>query len=217
MLKLDSKHLHHAYLCVGGEGVIDTLEKCIESDLDFTTKSNPDYWKESFSTLGIDESRRIIETHLGRPLSHDKRIFVIFTESITREAQNSLLKLLEEPTPSTHFFIIVPNVDILLPTVLSRMMVLGISKSKVAENEEAARFLNATPKERLKIVSALVENKQINQIRTFLDGLELEAKGHFRDPRDAHRFLRTIIDVRKYVFDRGASTKILLEHLVLIQ
>jgi DNA polymerase-3 subunit delta' len=53
-------------------------------------------------------------------LNHGKVFIIDEAELLAREAQNSILKTLEEPPPHTYFFLITDQHDMLLPTVRSR-------------------------------------------------------------------------------------------------
>jgi DNA polymerase III subunit delta' len=64
------------------------------------------------------------EEHFLKPVSGDRKIFIIKAFSITHEAQNSLLKTLEDPVPGTGFILLIPCADRLLPTLRSRFFVI---------------------------------------------------------------------------------------------
>ena len=121
MFKLD-KNLHHAYCFEGDvDYITDLLLNFLEKD--FKIKGNPDFWMGEYDRFGINDGRKINDFQLRKA---DKKIIVIKTNFITREAQNSLLKMFEEPTANTHFFIIVPSKEILLPTLQSKSLLIQI-------------------------------------------------------------------------------------------
>lgn len=74
------------------------------------------------SSLGIDQVRLLQQTLSLSPARSDSvRVVVIDeAENLTLEAQNALLKLIEEPPPATTLILIVTNLEALLPTVRSR-------------------------------------------------------------------------------------------------
>ena len=51
----------------------------------------------------------------------DKKYIILCGSTFRKEAQNSLLKVLEEPPKNIIFFIVTPSKSKLLPTILSRM------------------------------------------------------------------------------------------------
>ncbi len=74
------------------------------------------------TSLGIDQVRLLQQTLSLSPTRADSvRVVVIDqAESLTLEAQNALLKLIEEPPPATTMILTVTNPEALLPTVRSR-------------------------------------------------------------------------------------------------
>lgn len=78
------------------------------------------YPKNSKSIL-VDDIRDLIENIYLSPVESDKKIFVLKNFSnATIQAQNKLLKILEEPPKNAYIILGVSNVSKVLPTVLSR-------------------------------------------------------------------------------------------------
>lgn len=84
--------------------------------------------KKDKKTIGIDEIReQIIKQAYVKPFVALKKIFVIQEgDDMTQEAQNGLLKVLEEPPEYVTFITLVSKKSILLDTVLSRSCVLNL-------------------------------------------------------------------------------------------
>jgi hypothetical protein len=128
---------HHAYVVAGQkESLIPLLLDMFENKFGIVINSNPDFSVIHFESLGIDESRKIKEMQSMKSLGASKRIFVISTNSITVQAQNAMLKMFEEPTENTHFFIIVPSTSFFIDTLLSRMVVLESEVSSFCHSRE---------------------------------------------------------------------------------
>jgi DNA polymerase III gamma/tau subunit len=147
-----SEKLHHAYCIVGERGSVSgELLEFFEKDLKVKTIGNPDFWRGEFDSLAILDAREIREMQGmkafgGNPIRTNgdksptsngagKKIFLILANKITREAQNALLKVFEEPTADTHFFLIMPSIEGLLPTLKSR---LSIIVSQSVRNQSAS-------------------------------------------------------------------------------
>ena len=76
-------------------------------------------------SLRIGEVRDLEHWAALAPLAGPRKVFVLDdTDRITREAAQALLKTLEEPPPRTLVVLIVANVRLLPPTVLSRCQVV---------------------------------------------------------------------------------------------
>ncbi len=73
------------------------------------------------SELKIDVAHSIIaESYIA---SSEKKIILIPAYTFGKEAQNALLKILEEPPENVQFIIITQNKTSLLPTIRSRMLI----------------------------------------------------------------------------------------------
>ncbi len=217
--------LHHAYLIVGERvGILSELVAFIEADLGIATHGNPDFWHGSHDSFGIDEGRAVKETQEMRALGGGRKIFIIAANTMTEPAQNSLLKVFEEPTPDTHFFLIMPSAEGLLPTLRSRVQIIahtGAGESEARKN--AAAFLRATKAERLTTAKKMAEEISDEEAtRTDALGFVREIEKLVRErsgeklSREAAAQLEEILKIEDYLGDRSASVKMLLEHLALL-
>ena len=72
-------------------------------------------------TIKLDQVREAIERTAYRPFEGRRRLVMIDgADALNVEAQNALLKTLEEPPPASVFVLITDRPDMLLPTVRSR-------------------------------------------------------------------------------------------------
>ncbi len=72
-------------------------------------------------SIGIDLVRHVIEKTSKQPFEGKRTVVVFFdAHSMTLEAQNAFLKVLEEPPSSTVFILVTEYPDRLLPTITSR-------------------------------------------------------------------------------------------------
>lgn len=100
--------------------------------------------------IGVDVVRRIREDAVYAPIELPKRFFIIpKADTMNTQAQNALLKTLEEPPTHVMFLILVENAEELLPTIRSRAPVLrvsalsdGIIKEKLLHDSEKAKKLS---------------------------------------------------------------------------
>jgi DNA polymerase-3 subunit delta' len=85
-------------------------------------------------SIGIADVREIIPQLAYAPVEGGKRV-VIFRESerMTEEAQNALLKSMEEPPPHTIFILTTHRPNALLPTVRSRSRIVHFRPLKAEE------------------------------------------------------------------------------------
>jgi len=217
--------LHHAYAIQGDkENVMPDLLKFLAEDFGVGIKNNPDFSYQEFETFTIDDGRDLQDRHNRRAIG-DKKIFIIVTRFITTEAQNALLKLFEEPTGNTHLFLVMPNTQVLLPTLRSRLVILNYkddgrdqSASEKDATQLAKKFLVAKPAERIALLKNLIEEKDKAKAIDFVTALEHalapELTLHAKTTNIA-KSLEEILTAKKYLHDRAPSIKLLLEHLSL--
>lgn len=210
-----SKNLHHAYFLVGDKvNILKELISFVEGSLNFKTSGNPDFWIGQFDNLSIDDAREISQNSERKDFAGNKKVFIIQTDFISQEAQNSLLKVFEEPTPGTHFFIISPQ-DMLLPTLRSRMQV--ISNGQFLETSSVS-ILKMNIKERLVKVKEITdgisddENTKQDAI-SLLNTIEMEL--YKKGVEQNSEGLKICEQTRASLYDRGAPIKIILENLLL--
>jgi len=86
------------------------------------------------STIKIDQVRDAIERAAYRPFEGRRRVVIIDdADALNAEAQNALLKTLEEPPNASTFVLVTSRPDMLLPTVLSRCQRLRFGRLSPAE------------------------------------------------------------------------------------
>ena len=119
---------------------------CINgSDDEDAVKNDPDYHYLAGEETGVNEIRAIIEELSKAAFEGGMRAIVISNaHAMTREAQNALLKTLEEP-PNGVIFLLCGNADGMLSTIISRcaLIRLGQADRHEIENELALRGVNA--------------------------------------------------------------------------
>lgn len=119
---------------------------CINgSDDEDAVKNDPDYHYLAGVETGVNEIRAIIEELSKAAFEGGMRAIVISNaHAMTREAQNALLKTLEEP-PKGVIFLLCGNADGMLSTIISRcaLIRLGQADRCEIENELALHGVNA--------------------------------------------------------------------------
>ncbi|HTK33611.1 MAG TPA: hypothetical protein VL335_03680 [Candidatus Paceibacterota bacterium] len=224
---------HHAYGIVGTAETRDELISILEKTHKITAQGNPDFYIRNYETFTIDDAREVKVLHSSRPLTDEgsiqgnngagKKIFILTMNGVTVEAQNALLKLLEEPAEYARFFLIIPSAHLLLPTVKSRLSLIGESNSSKETDadliKEAEAFIKANQTKRLDIVKTLVdaiskEKKTKQDAIDFLNAVQ-EVVYKEKGAREGKSALEAIETARNYLNDRAPSVKMLLEYVAL--
>lgn len=95
---------------------------------------------EKPNTISVDDIRTQVNNDVAiKPYSSPRKVYIINeAEKMTVQAQNALLKTLEEPPEYTVILLLTANVNSLLPTILSRCVVLNM---KPVADELVKKFL----------------------------------------------------------------------------
>lgn len=194
---------HHAYLLVGERGeVLAHLDKIL-SELGVKKEGNPDLFL--YEEVGIKDARAIGERAIEKSFG-ERKVFIILGD-LTNEAQNALLKTVEEPISDTHFFITVREEGRIIPTLRSRMQTVVVGGE--TSGDRADKFLKASIKDRLGFVKKFSDNE--DGVDTFLDELLLELK-----KKEGAKGLREVYKLRHYAGDKSVSRRLILEHLATV-
>ncbi len=212
----NSKNLHHVYYFVEKDtgDIVNKIKIFLEDVLKINTSNNPDFFYAKYDSFNIQNARELSQIENRRDFLGNKKIFILELNFITEEAQNSLLKVFEEPSKDTHFFIVSPQ-DILLPTFRSRMQVFNEYNSKTSQSEN---FLSLSIKDKLNLVKEITEGIK-DEEKTKQDAIEFLNKIEFElysdDVFKNADKLKICEKTRVSLYDRGAPVKMILENLVL--
>lgn len=164
---VQNNNVLHSYLFLGKEGIgkkeiakeiakeilcLTKDEECnCKSCICFGSQNHPDIKiiNEESETIKINTVREMIQTVYEKPILSDKKIYIINDcDKMTKEAQNSLLKTLEEPPEYIVIILIASNSDMILNTIKSRCTKIVFDKLKEKEIKE---ILNNTEFNNIKI------------------------------------------------------------------
>jgi DNA polymerase-3 subunit delta' len=100
--------------------------------------------------IKLGQVRTLIQRAHYLPAEAPRRIFILTSANMMKEAANSLLKILEEPPESVHIFILAENLGELLPTIRSRCANVRLGALPIEEMEMilADRRNDVPPKQR---------------------------------------------------------------------
>ena len=157
---IKTNNILHSYLFVGTEGIGKSIfakkfakmilcvnenkqecnNKC-EACIKFDNNNNPDFEfiEPDGNNIKIDQIRQMNSKVMEKPIISEKKVYIINdSEKMTKEAQNSLLKTLEEPPQYVVIILICSKENDLLNTIKSRCTKI---KFNDLSNEEINEYL----------------------------------------------------------------------------
>jgi hypothetical protein len=197
---------HHATLFISTQPdvVLKTLEQLHPTD---------EWVVHREATLSIGEVRRIISYAYGAPAYGEYRIIALIVERFGAEAQQALLKVLEEPPLSTRFVIIMPSVAGLLPTVLSRVALVHDATEEAVVPSEFSVYERASVPERMALIATAAKDKNGETYALWYQGLttRLGLTASTLPPATKGRLLWCLTELGA----RGSAKKMLWEEVAL--
>ncbi len=119
-------NLSHAQLISGEDGIGKSILAEILGKLILNGDLNREYvdiinYKPSKASFGVDDVREIIDEVNKKPFEGDKKVIIIHQgNKLTIQAQNALLKTIEEPPTEVYIIILCESLELILDTIKSR-------------------------------------------------------------------------------------------------
>lgn len=231
---VQNNNILHSYLFLGKDGIgkkeiakefakqilcLTKKENCnCKSCICFETQNHPDIQiiNEESETIKISTIREMIQTVYQKPILSNKKIYIINDcDKMTKEAQNSLLKTLEEPPEYIIMILIASNSDMILNTIKSRctkMVFNKLTKKEIQEilitkdiastniSENMYELFDGSINKALKI---LEKKEKYTQLEEFINGIKISSKLDF-------------ITKNKEIFEKEEITELLEYCIVLL-
>lgn len=181
-------------------------------------KNSPDVlYFENEAKLGVEQVRKIKDFLSIKSYSLKGKIVVLENgENLTTEAQNALLKSIEELHGDNLFLIGATSEDKFLPTILSRCQVVRVKKQETrskdeSQNQDIEKLLSSTIGEKFEYVEKLKDKEG------FLNDLVLYFYKNLNvHPRGGHsNFLKELLQTEQWV-KQNVNIRAALEYLMII-
>lgn len=183
------KNLLHSYIFVGPEGIGKSIFAnefakmilCLSEDdicnncsscIKFDSNNHPDFMiidSEDGKSIKIDQIRFIQEQIAEKPILSSKKVYIINNSDLmTTEAQNCLLKTLEEPPEYGIIILILSNENKLLNTIKSRCTKIVFQKLNTKDLLKYAQINN------IEITQSLIDtcNGSISKLLNLKNNIE---------------------------------------------
>lgn len=201
---IKNENILHSYLFYGVEGIGKKLfalnfakmilcnnkndkpcGKC-KSCIEFDSRNNPDFFliEPDGNSIKIDQIRQIQKNILEKPINSLKKVYIIDNaDTMTKEAQNSLLKTLEEPQEFIVIILIASNENNILATVKSRCTKMYFQKlsdiniktfinekfNNINLDENMLKLCDGSISKSIKVIEKI---SILNQIKLIVDSLD---------------------------------------------
>ncbi len=181
---------------------------------------------ETNSKLGIEQAKKIKDHFAYKPNQAKGKVVVIeSTDNMTPEAQNALLKTIEE-LPENGLFILGANSEAnFLPTILSRCQIIHISNptshrtptSEVGYEKDIEELLKTTIPERFEYIEKLKDREEFLQALVSYFHQTLSTPGGWirQAPKDHLDFIKELLEAEKWA-KQNVNIRGILEYLMLV-
>ncbi len=227
--KIFPKELYHSYVVEGNpDKTTKKLVGFLKNRGEIENQS-PNLLIQTYESFTMKDSGQIKEWHSQLAFGQGKKICIIATKFINHEAEESLLKIIEEPGRDTHFFIVLPDSSVLLETILSRVQVVkdkdGDEKDEIGKIAES--FISTKVRERMVLIDDFIKEKSYDEnsgkLRysaiSLINQLEkifyTEFKSDISNKKNK-KVLEEIKKSRNFLKQPGSSVKYILQNLALI-
>lgn len=207
----NTKQLAHAYLIrTANDAFLRDIKAHIEESI-LKEKGSPDLFIAEYESLGVDEARALTNYASLKPVG-TRKYMIIHAARMTSEAQSALLKAVEEGIGhSVFFFIVKPGISV-LPTLLSRVVVLKDDTGGDTEEALGREFLSLGFKDRLAQAEKFGKDSDREGARALVRSLLALAEKETY-PREK---LRDLLEADQFLQLSGSSPKGVIGHLALV-
>ncbi len=177
--RLIAKDFAKGILCINEKKYCNNCKSCIE----FNSNNNPDfsYIEPDGNNIKIEQIREMQKRIQEKPIISQKKVYIIDNaDKMTKEAQNCLLKTLEEPPEFATIILIGSNENAFLSTIKSRCMILHFMP---ISNEEISNYLK---------LNHGIENINKDILDTFEGSIGKAIK--LKDKQEEYLKIKNIID-----------------------
>jgi len=123
----------HANLIVGNDGIGKSIIAKYMSNKIIKVKDNAEsvdivkYYPSS-SSFGVDDVRNVINEVGKKPYEGDKKVLILYKcDKLTTQAQNALLKTIEEPPKGVYLILLSDSLETILDTIKSRCQIYKLT------------------------------------------------------------------------------------------
>lgn len=181
--------------------------------------NHPDLLKLEEDKLGVAEAKKIREHLSLKPFSGNKSAVIVYqADQFSADAQNSLLKTLEEPPLTAIIILGTSSEEQILPTIISRCEIINLDNQLAPFNldekqiNRIKQLLITSKKERIQIIEKLDDRE------AFLKELIVYFRQQLLDETTASQnivnFIKDLIEAERWA-KQNVNIRAILEYLML--
>ena len=206
---LYAKEFSKRAMCLNREEICNKCKSCLE----FDNNNHPDFFviEPDGNSIKIEQIRELTNKIIEKPIVSEKKIYIINNAYLmTREAQNCLLKTLEEPPEFAIIILIVENEGNILNTIKSRCTkiyfenISDIEMKKLLEkkygtlnlSDNMLKSFNGSMEKATKIM----ENKEFyNKIENIFSNIEKTSRINLLNNDEIYKNKENIDEILDYI------------------
>ena len=206
---LYAKEFSKRAMCLNREEICNKCKSCLE----FDNNNHPDFFviEPDGNSIKIEQIRELTNKIIEKPIVSEKKIYIINNAYLmTREAQNCLLKTLEEPPEFAIIILIVENEGNILNTIKSRCTkiyfenISDIEVKKLLEkkygtlnlSDNMLKSFNGSMEKATKIM----ENKEFyNKIENIFSNIEKTSRINLLNNDEIYKNKENIDEILDYI------------------
>ena len=178
--------------------------------------------EEKEKSIGISQTRDGIKFLQEKPFSYKKKYLVILNaEKLTTQAQNSLLKTLEEPPSYALIVLSSKTQNSLLETIVSRCRMVRINEERTCDVIEGGNSLYDVLKmsmgERLDFASEISKEEKEDVVNILECWIEEGREMILKDPKSVSKIknIKKILEIKNDLENSNVNVRLSIEALVL--
>ncbi|WP_066889764.1 DNA polymerase III subunit delta' [Clostridium nigeriense] len=201
--RVDLSEISHAHIIVGADGIgkSNLANKFARNilgkleDKDYIDIINYRCKKASF---GVDDVREIVEEINKKPFEGDKKVIIIYDgNKLTVQAQNALLKTIEEPPNGVYIILLCESLELILDTIKSRCQIYKLSPLTKGEIRTYLSNMNSDD----------FSEEEVNAAIAFSEGVPGKAEAFLRD--SSLKDLRNTLVELLFLITKSSSIELL--------
>ncbi|WP_238948279.1 DNA polymerase III subunit delta' [Clostridium sp. YIM B02569] len=123
----------HANLIIGNDGIGKSIVAKYLSNQIIKERNGVESvdivrYSPNSNSFGVDDVRNIISEVNKKPYEGDKKVLILYKcDKLTVQAQNALLKTIEEPPRGVHLILLSDSLEVILDTIKSRCQIYRLT------------------------------------------------------------------------------------------